>query len=319
KNKMRPVYLAAAVVACLFIVSGIYFTVIRNPENYKTEVAALPLKKEEIKPAVPPAPPVNNSSEKLSESVDKPALVKNKTETKAKTELNQASKNESVQTTVAATETGMNEKDMGVSAQSRSSMEYSSAVAADEIAKSEAPVIADRNTVPAQDVVKTSELKMITTDSIRTTTSENYSKAENARGSAKERLMEKRNSHEPQQTNIDDALKDVQRKIEYENYKAALKELKQLSNEHPGDMNVIYNIGMVYYKTNETAKALTCFDQVLNSSDKELFEDARLHKALTYVKMNDKQNARKILSHIISEKGIYKERAEGILEQMDGN
>ncbi|HKR04064.1 MAG TPA: zf-HC2 domain-containing protein [Bacteroidia bacterium] len=316
KNKIRPAYFAAAAVICVFIISGIYFAFIRNPEELKSEMAVLPFKKEEVKPA-PSSPAANNSIEKSNETVavSSDAEIKQDTTTEAQPRLQEVQQ----QNTIAATETGISQKDNDVSIIQPPSDMYNGTLAAAEKAKEETPVLAEKKSVPAQDEAKTSGYKSIVTDSLRTVPSGNYPAQKNTEAvSMNARTLEKSMSND-RQANMDDELKDVKKKMEVENFKDALKELKQLSKEYPHDMNVIYYTGLVYYKTNETAKALESFDRVLNSGDKKLFEDARLYKALTYVKMNDKLNARKILSHIIAEKGIYKERADGILEQMDGN
>jgi hypothetical protein len=317
KNKIRPVYLAAAAAVCVFIISGIYFAFIRNPEGLKSEVAVLPLKKEEeVKPASPSSP-ANNSTEKSNETVAGSGDAEIKQE--SITEVSPRPKEVQQQTTIIATGTDISQKDNDVSVTQQPSAMYNGTLAASEEAKEEIPVLVDKKSVPAQDEAKTGGYKSIVADSLGSAPSGNYPAPKNAEAvSMNTRAMKKSKSDAPE-TNTDDALKEVQKKMEFENYKDALKELKRLSQEHPGDMNVIYNTGLVYYKTNETTKALDSFDKVLNSGDKKLFEDARLYKALTYVKMNDKLNARKILSHIIAEKGIYKERADGILEQMDGN
>ncbi len=315
KNKVRPVYLAAAAIVCLFIISGIYFAFIRNNQDLKSEMAVAPVKNEQLKP-VASAPHSENELEKPTETTQIPGNSQISRETK---NVSKPGLQKSLPQAISISSgTGADQKVNEVTVTEKTGM-YNGTLAATEKAKEESQVMDDKKSIPAPEQPKMSADETVSAGNRESAGIENSPAAKNKVAVQMSEQSVKKSISTSSQDNATVDLRNVNRNMEVENFKDALKELKQLSKEYPGDMNIVYNTGLVYYKTNETSKALQSFDEVINSSDKKLFEDARLHKALTYVKMNDKQNARKILSYIIAEKGIYKERAEGILEQMDGN
>jgi tetratricopeptide (TPR) repeat protein len=320
KNNKRFSWLAVAAVICVFIISGIYFAFIRNSVNLKSEVADLPTKtlNDKTKAAAPEtAEPV-----KPDEVLNKKSFnsISRETNIKANASAEQEVKKEIPQTIISLKDESAADIQNKRETQLPASSVYNGAIAADQKAIEEtAPVISDKSMTDAPTEEETDRFKSTSSDSLKITSSENYSGFKKSEAvSMVAKPAEKSNSLE-QQTNLNEVLKDIQKKIDYENFKEALSELKNLSKEFPSDMNVAYFTGLVYYKTNEASKALKYFSDVLNRGDKKLFEDARLYKALSYVKLDDKQNARKILSQIIADNGIYKERAEGILEQIGGN
>jgi len=316
KNKTRPVYLAAAAIICLFIISGIYFAFIRNTQDLKPEMAIAPVKNEPLPPPASVSAVTGNAPDTLPETISFRDNFQRKKDTKSvsKPELQKLSS----QTIITSSETGTFQKSNDLSV-IQPPAEYNGTPGVAEMTAEEPPVMDDKKTAPAPEQSKVNMDEAVSTGKKESEGYENSPSAKNKNAVSMSERSAKKDITVLTKVNATADLRNVNRNMEVENFKDALDELKHLAKDYPGDMNVKYNTGLVYYNTNETGKALRCFDEVINSGDKKLFEDARLHKALTYVKTNDKQNARKILSHIIAEKGIYKERAEGILEQMDGN
>jgi hypothetical protein len=317
KNSIRPAFLIAAAIVCVFIISGIYFSYIHNAENLKSELAVLPLENKKNNPASQPILFKDTDRISLKESTGNSSVEEAKTKTPDK--INSQSKDASRPVTTIVSDAAINDKQIAAAVPKPADEIVNGTVAANEKPTAELSPDAEQRYSPAEDTSKTHEYNNRVNNSEEAKTYDNQEKLQKPEAAAMSETALKKNKSGSAKMNIDDSLKDVQKDIENENYKSASIKLDELSKEYPGNMNVKYLSGVVYYKTNEGKKALDCFNAVLNSGDKNLFEDARLHKALTYVKMSDDKNARIILNQIIADKSRYKERAWEIIEQIDGN
>jgi hypothetical protein len=317
KNSIRPAFLIAAAIVCVFIISGIYFSYIHNAENLKSELAVLPLENKKINDASQPILFKDTDRISLNESTGNSSVGEAKIKTPEK--VNSQSKDALRPVTTIVSDSAINVKEFAAAVAKPADEIINGNVAANEKPTVEISSDAEQRYSPAEGNSKTYEYNKRVNDSEGAKTYSNQEKLQKPEAAAMSETALKKNKSGSEKKNIDDSLKEVQKDIENENYKSASISIGELSKEYPENMNVKYLSGVVYYKTNEGKKALDCFNAVLNSGDKNLFEDARLHKALTYVKMSDNKNARIILNQIIADKSRYTDRAWEIIEQIDGN
>lgn len=317
KNNTRSAFLVAAAIACVLIISGIYFTYLHNFENSNPELAVLPLESKKDNVAAQPLLLKDNDRMSLKESTNNSSMME--TKTKSPDKINSQTKNELQQVITTEPVAGMNNKEVAADVPKTSDEMIEVTAASNEKSQEEISLKAEQAPAPVQDNINAEENVKRANDNAKAITYSDRAISQKSQTVTMSEVASKKNKSDLAKTNIDESLKVVQMEIENENYKSALVKLDELSKEYPENMNVKYLNGVVYYKTNEGKKALDCFNAVLNSGDKNLFEDSRLHKALTYIKLSDNKNARIILNQIIGDKSRYKERAWELLEQIDGN
>lgn len=307
ENKPYKWYLAAAIVA-VFLLSGIYFKFIYNADSLKQNYADLPEKKSEVKSGATSANMIIDAAPKLQEEKKSTGTFETTIQQVAKLQREKVNNEPSLNSTIT-----VNQKTDKLM------------VATDSVAVAEPQAIGN-NEIKVNESAGTAKPMVAESPAVEkqvTTTGDNAAYKDRADGAERYKkesvnglmVLKSKNAREDSNALITDA----QKKIEDQNYKDALKQLKIVLQNEPSNVDALYYSGVTYYNTDEETKAIQYFDKTLENSDKKHYEDARWYKVLTYVKINDKENARKIINRIIAEKGPYKNRAEDLLEMMGGN
>lgn len=103
---------------------------------------------------------------------------------------------------------------------------------------------------------------------------------------------------------------------DYENAGIVFEALLQ-QNEQATDPQLMYYAGMSFYHQEQHKKAIEHFNKQLNLQDNAFTEDARWHKALSFIELDQKDEATQILKAIIEENGRFADQAKEELQKFD--
>jgi hypothetical protein len=82
------------------------------------------------------------------------------------------------------------------------------------------------------------------------------------------------------------------------------------------DLDLSYQTGVDLLASGQATASLTFFDEVLKNPNHHLYEDAEWKKADALIKLNRKDEAKKILNEIVARKGRYAAQAEAKLKTL---
>jgi tol-pal system protein YbgF len=86
-------------------------------------------------------------------------------------------------------------------------------------------------------------------------------------------------------------------------YSEALKDLKQLLEQNPGNSlsdNCQYWIGECYYALGDFWQAICEFEKVFTFAKSNKYEDAQLKLGLCYLRLKDRESARRELTRLLA-------------------
>jgi len=93
------------------------------------------------------------------------------------------------------------------------------------------------------------------------------------------------------------------------NYKAALIQFNLILAKHPKDVNALFYAGLCNYNLNDFTKTLQQLNKVLINKEIVFNQEANWYKALTFIRLKNNKEAKKLLNQIINENGFYKVQA----------
>jgi len=107
-----------------------------------------------------------------------------------------------------------------------------------------------------------------------------------------------------------DVLRQIRTIYKKNNFDKAAKELEIIIEKHPTDYSLMINLACCYMHTNREKKAI----EVLNNIQTEgtLDEVTNWYLGLSYLKLNEFENAQKHFREVIEFNGVYKEKASQI-------
>lgn len=99
-------------------------------------------------------------------------------------------------------------------------------------------------------------------------------------------------------------------------FKIAVRNFSMLLENNPEDVNAQFYLALSYYNLNNVSRSLGYLDKVLKNSNDAFYPEAQWYQALIYLKNGNRENARRILENIVSEKGFYFRRAQEKLKEL---
>lgn len=106
-------------------------------------------------------------------------------------------------------------------------------------------------------------------------------------------------------------------KLKAGEFDKAEKDFKRMLQSNATDLNALFYQGICFYETSDTGAAVAAFTKVKGAKDITFREEAEWYLALTRIKSGNKEEAKKLLSKIVSEKGFYSEKARVQLENFE--
>ena len=99
-------------------------------------------------------------------------------------------------------------------------------------------------------------------------------------------------------------------------YQNAIPKYQEVLGMNSNDFVARFYLGSSFQITNKYHKAITQFSRVIEHGDNEFIEEAEWYRALCYLKLEDKKNARKELLAIKNKQGYYEKNAGKILKKL---
>ncbi len=99
-------------------------------------------------------------------------------------------------------------------------------------------------------------------------------------------------------------------------YKSALKRLNVISKQYNNDLNAFFYGGLCYYNLGDFETALSKFNLITKLGDVPFKEEASWYKVKTLLKLNQVEEAKKLLTDIIAYKGFYADEAMALLKSL---
>lgn len=317
-KQTKGYWLAAAAVIAVFVLSGIYFQFIQKTEKLTNGLADLP---EHQNNNVSIASSVTDTQDSKTSVMKEETRADTNTPVSVNDSIGKSAKNLTVtdnQTyrfSASGSKENSDEPEEVVNTVASDDLKEKEAVSeSNMVTTGEKPVLAETAASFDKDESKSVSKREVTMVSPLEEKADNIPATT---GAAEINLNKNKSYKDADEAGL--SSQEVINLIEKEKYKEALSESKKLLVNYPGNVEVNYYTGLSYYYLNQPMDAIHYFDNVIYAHDTKYFEDARWHKALSYLKMNDKINTRKVLSQIISEKSSYRQKAERMLEQIDGN
>lgn len=111
-------------------------------------------------------------------------------------------------------------------------------------------------------------------------------------------------------------IKDAMLEFSKGQYAACIHHLQDLQRLNEEDVNALFYSGMSYYYMINDARAVDCFNRVINSENNVFHQEAAFYKAQSLLRMKQSDEARVLLKTIEQEKGFYSARAAALLGSM---
>lgn len=108
-------------------------------------------------------------------------------------------------------------------------------------------------------------------------------------------------------------IKDAMLEFSKGQYAACIHHLQDLQRLNEEDVNALFYSGMSYYYMINDARALDCFNRVLDSENNVFHQEAAFYKAQCLLRLKQSDEARVLLKTIEQEKGFYSARAAALL------
>lgn len=106
-------------------------------------------------------------------------------------------------------------------------------------------------------------------------------------------------------------------KYEQKNYAGAAEDFEKTLAKEPNNYNALFYSAVSYLSTDQTDKAITNLNKVLEKKNGELYDAAQWYLSLAYIKKNDTQNARKNLIELQNNSNSkYQKQADETLREM---
>lgn len=106
-------------------------------------------------------------------------------------------------------------------------------------------------------------------------------------------------------------------RYEQKDFRGAIADFERTLSNEPGNYNALFYSAISYLSTGETDKAVANLNKVLENKEGEFYDAAQWYLSLAYIKKNDPQNARKILTELRKNtKSKYHKQAEETLEMI---
>ncbi len=115
---------------------------------------------------------------------------------------------------------------------------------------------------------------------------------------------------------LSDLLKKGINAFEKENYSLAIKNLNELEEFFPNDLNVIFYKGMSYYKLNKFKDAIPFFNRAIEHDFNTFQQDAMWYESKSLIAIQNKADAEIVLRKIIESDGYYTNEAKKLSEEL---
>ena len=109
-------------------------------------------------------------------------------------------------------------------------------------------------------------------------------------------------------------IEETMRYISIQKYAIALDRCKQILATYPDDVNANFYAGLSSYELKNYRDAISYFQSSYTIKFGNFRQEARFLMAKSYLALNEKSKAEKILKSIIEEKGYYEEEARKLME-----
>lgn len=97
-------------------------------------------------------------------------------------------------------------------------------------------------------------------------------------------------------------------------FKGAIRDFSTILKTFPADLNAYFYGGLCMYNLQKSDKAISYFDQVIESPINSFRQEAKWYKALSLIQKKDSEKATQLLSEIIDESGFYTDKAKSLLK-----
>lgn len=129
-------------------------------------------------------------------------------------------------------------------------------------------------------------------------------------------LLNKNNTDSINTIPSGELLSDAMIKYNSGDYSGTIQLLDKYRELYPNDYNTLYYCGVSYYYLKNYSASIECFDKVLKVKNGQWGQQAKWYKALGYIEISENSKAREMLNEIVSENGLYKDKALEILQQL---
>ena len=96
-----------------------------------------------------------------------------------------------------------------------------------------------------------------------------------------------------------------------------LIDLEILLEQHNSDVNGLFYSGLCLYHMDRPDRAITFFDKAIGSSINTFYEEAKWYKALSLIRIGNKNDVTILLAEIVKEGGFYAERAQKKIDDLN--
>lgn len=110
----------------------------------------------------------------------------------------------------------------------------------------------------------------------------------------------------------DITLKEAMMAYQDKNYESAI----ELFSKEPQNNLAKFYMGLSYMETGSSEKAIELFNELIKHQENLFVEQAEWYLALSYLKINDYDNAKTLLSKIANSENIYQNDAKKILKNL---
>ncbi|HTL83491.1 MAG TPA: hypothetical protein VL651_17365 [Bacteroidia bacterium] len=100
-------------------------------------------------------------------------------------------------------------------------------------------------------------------------------------------------------------------------YGKCIEKMEVLLQNDANDVNANFYIGVCYVKLELAAKALPYLDKVLAAKNNVFHEEAKWYEALALISEGNTEEAKKLLTDIISANGFYTDKAKDKLKELE--
>jgi len=111
-------------------------------------------------------------------------------------------------------------------------------------------------------------------------------------------------------------LKSAMENFHKSQYKSALTKFIIINEQYPDDLNALFYGGLCYYNLGKFSAAINHFNLVLLTDVNAFKEESLWYKAKAQIKLNQKDDAKKTLTEIISSDGFYSSDAILLLKTL---
>jgi len=114
-------------------------------------------------------------------------------------------------------------------------------------------------------------------------------------------------------------LQDALQQYDARDYKATLNLLQEIHVTEPNNVAANFYAGVSYLKVEESERAATSLQKVIELGDSKFSEPAEWYLALAFLQQNDLEKTRAALEAIIATDHLYKEQAVKLLERLSSS